>query len=1034
MALGREEKASKVIEVKEGNVRILSLGMVLGLFWGLAFSAPSFSDRAFGGDPLNPGDDKIIVQVIQIRGDSAQDATIEFVHIRNVGTATSTDLSSLYLALETSAPTSPTQSPSTEELTVPLNDKNLQIGVIVSTSFSIPRRATRYLWVLVKVAGAGSVEERKTVALETNLYWYTAKDAGNSSFLGDGKPETIRKVGFEEVIDDSPEPDFLNPGDTAPVQKFRIRDVDANNHGLSIEEIKVKRASGATANPTDLEKIKLTISYGTTTYPPAEKPVPGNWATDGVIFTKSELGLLDGVSPDGAQLTVLVEIEVKGVAATNPVDGRTIRTQVEIKTKENNQDTTSTITSPHTWTIRRAGPEEVEEISAPPPGLGINSGERLTQKVWVADRDYNGNKFQITHVWIKNLGTAETSDIAGLTVWVGTTQVCSGWPSDFVIGTGGWIPITPMIINDEGEANVAIEYRVSPLATTGRTLRPEVRVGTYEPPTTEDPDLTPTYATPPLTYPAAVTIYPAGFERVENLAIDPTTVYSTQRFVAQKIKLEDKDANTNGVTINRVRVKNIGTAADTQFTKLEVRRAGADGALLKETTNVSGFHGTGIVLTPTANNTVADDSSVEIWIWLTLAGPDKTLPDRTVRLETTFFFTEGTVQGDTAHLRGTSFTIGRNNPPVVQDFTWSPANPQYGQEITFTPGTITDPDGDQIVYSKWNFGEGADPRYVERSGPPQSTKTKYPDGGTFNVTLLVRDAKGLEGSKTKQISVTPRPNQPPTVDFSWAPAQPIAGQPVTFTATVTDPDNDTPFTYAWTFGDGGTSTAANPTHTYRKADTYTVRLEVTDRRGAKGTKEKTLTVSGAPPPTVTSLSAQPPSPEVDTDVTFTAKATAPQDAPITRWKLDFGDGAVQELESQQTTTTITITHKYANPGSYTVQAWARNASGWSTHKTLTIYVRPKGAVLWLQILDNPAQTQCRLQIAAPPTATDLKLYILDQAGRLILERAVSTGTFTWDLNDQNGRPVPNGLYLVFLTATVENRTERTEIGRVLVRR
>ncbi|MBC7344463.1 MAG: hypothetical protein H5U03_03395, partial [Clostridia bacterium] len=522
-------------------------------------------------------------------------------------------------------------------------------------------------------------------------------DSGNSGFIADGKPETIRKAGFEEVIDESPDPDYLNPGDTAPVHKFRVRDTDANGASLTIAEIKVKRTSGATAMPTDLEKIKVTLAYGATSYT-AETASLTNWATDGVLLTPASLPSF----PDGAELTILVETTVH---STNAVDGHTIRNDVILTTVENGQTTSYTINSPTTWTIRQAGPEEAEEISTPPVGLGINPGERLTQKVWVADRDYNGNKFQITHIWIKNLGTAEgvepmeTSDIVGLTIWVGTTRVFSGWPSTlFNLRNGGWVAVTPYTVNDESNVTITIEYRISPLATTGRTLRPEVKVGTKEPDTaTDSTPEDPIFSTSALTYPETVTIYPAGFETVENITIDPTTVYSTQRFVAQKIKLEDKDANTNGVTITRVRVKNIGTSADNQFVKLEVRLAGANGALLAEITNLSGFRSTGISLTPTGNNVVADESSAEIWIWLTLAGPDKTVADRTVRLETSFSFTEGTVSGDTAAVRGSSFTIAINNPPVVQDFTWTPANPQYGQEITFTPGTVSDPDGDAIV-------------------------------------------------------------------------------------------------------------------------------------------------------------------------------------------------------------------------------------------------------------------------------------------------------------------------------------------------
>ncbi len=1006
------------------------LGIILGLWGAVAFSAPIFSDRSFGGEALNPGDDNIVVQVIQVRGDSARDATIEFVHIRNVGTATSAHVVKLYLAWETSVPALPTSSPSSFA-TIDLSGKDLQLGIIQSTNFQLPRGATRYLWVMVKVAGATAVEDGRTVALETNLYWYTTTDSGNSGFIPDGKPETIRKAGFEEVTDESPDPNYLNPGDTAPVQKFRLLDRDANTAGLTIEEIKVKRAGGSTATVADLAEIKVTLTYGTTNYVHTKTVLTG-WDGDGLVFSKADLGLTSVEFPDEAAITVLVEIKLKP-DGTNPVDGHTIQNLVIITTTENGQTTTATITSPSIWTIRRAGPEEAEEISTPPAGLGINPGERLTQRVWVADRDYNGNKFQITHIWIRNLGTAETVDIAGLTIWIGTTQVYSGWPSGFDLRAGGWIPVTAYTVNDEGEATITVEYRVSPLATTGRTLRPEIRVGTSEPPTTS-PGTTPTYATPSLTYPEFVTIYPAGFEKVENIAIDPTTVYSTQRFVAQKIKLEDKDTNTYGVTITRVRVKNIGTSADTQFVRLEVRQSGANGALLVETTNLSGLRSTGLTLTPTANNTVADDSSMELWIWLTLAGPADTVADRTVRLETSFSFTEGTVNGDTPSVRGTSFTIAINNPPVVQDFSWTPANPQYGQDITFTPGTVSDPDGDAIVYSKWDFGEGADPRYVERNGPPQSATTKYPDGGTFNVTLVVRDAKGLEGSKTKQISVTPRPNQAPTVDFSWTPENPTIGQAVSFTPTVTDPDNDTPFTYSWDFGDGGTSTQANPIHTYTAAGTYTVKLEVTDRRGAKGTKEKTIRILGAPVPTITGLTANPSSPEVDQDVTFTATATAPIAAPVTRWRFDFGDGEVREYENGGTTASYTATHKYAQPGAYTVRVQAQNSSGWSESRTLTIYVRPKGAVLWLNVLDNPAQNQCRIQIAAPPQATDLKLYILDMAGRLILEKSVTSGTFTWDLKDRDGRTVPNGLYLIFLAAKVGDKTERSEIGRILVRR
>ncbi|MEN3010292.1 MAG: PKD domain-containing protein, partial [Candidatus Bipolaricaulaceae bacterium] len=981
-------------------------------------AAPTFSDRAFGGDPLNPGDDKIVVQVIRVTGDSARDATIEFVHIRNIGTATSTQIPKIYLVWESSAPTSPlfTQTPS---MTINTGTTNLQTGIIQSTNFSVPKGATRYLWIGVQVSGAAHAEDGATVSLETNLYWYTATDSGNSGFLGDGRPETLRKTGFEEITDDSPAANVLNPGDVAPVQRFTARDRDANSSELRLSKVTVRKAAGATATASDLAEIRVTISHGTTNY--VQTSSATGWdASSGVTFTSFSPSL--PAFTDNSQISVLVQVAI----ATGATDGRTLINEVVLESVENGQITSTTITAPVAWTIRRAGPEEAEELSTPPTGLGINPGERLTQRVWVADRDYNGNKFQVTHIWIRNLGTAETTDIAGLTIWAGNTQIYSGWPpsSAYDFRTGDWIPVTSTQGNDEGELTLSIEYRVSPLATTGRTLKPEVRVGSYEPPTTS-PGTLPAYVTPALSYPATVTIYPAGFEVVENLALDPTTVFSTQRFVAQKIKLQDSDGNTNGVAITRVRVRNIGTALDSQFAKLEIRLAGANGALLAETTNLAGLRATGITLTPTANNNVGDDATTEIWIWVTLAGPEHTVAGKNVRLETVFSFTEGTVSGETPARQGTTFEIAVNNPPVVQDFTWTPTNPQYGQDVTFTPGTITDPDGDAIVYSKWDFGEGAEPRYVERNGPPQPATTKYPDGGTFSVTLLVRDAKGLEGSKTKSITVSLRPNTAPTVDFTWTPAEPVVGQSVTFTPSVVDPDvpPDAPFTYAWAFGANATpqtSTAQTPSVVFNAAGTHTVRLEVTDRRGAKGVKEKTITIAAPPQqlPTVTNLSADPPYPAVGQTVTFVASATAPANDPITAWKWDFGDGTVREIPERAAT--FSFTHAYQRAGTYTVSVQARNSAGWSAARTLQIVVHPAGVEFGALVLDNPVTgNQCRIQIFAPPGATDLKLAILDQAGRpVLLDKPVTVGTFTWDLKDREGRPVPNGLYLFYVTAKI----------------
>ena len=60
-----------------------------------------------------------------------------------------------------------------------------------------------------------------------------------------------------------------------------------------------------------------------------------------------------------------------------------------------------------------------------------------------------------------------------------------------------------------------------------------------------------------------------------------------------------------------------------------------------------------------------------------------------------------------------------------------------------------------------------------------------------------------------------------------------------------DPQNDVPLTYAWSFGDGATGTGSTPTHTYAANGTYTVSLVVTDANGDVGAAATTTaTVSG----------------------------------------------------------------------------------------------------------------------------------------------------------------------------------------------
>ena len=84
-------------------------------------------------------------------------------------------------------------------------------------------------------------------------------------------------------------------------------------------------------------------------------------------------------------------------------------------------------------------------------------------------------------------------------------------------------------------------------------------------------------------------------------------------------------------------------------------------------------------------------------------------------------------------------------------------------------------------------------------------------------------------------------NQPPTAAFDYN----SNGLTVDFTDASTDLDGSI-VSWNWNFGDGLFSTAQNPTHTYDNADTYIVRLKVTDDDGAADSTIRIITVQPNP--------------------------------------------------------------------------------------------------------------------------------------------------------------------------------------------
>ena len=99
--------------------------------------------------------------------------------------------------------------------------------------------------------------------------------------------------------------------------------------------------------------------------------------------------------------------------------------------------------------------------------------------------------------------------------------------------------------------------------------------------------------------------------------------------------------------------------------------------------------------------------------------------------------------------------------------------------------------------------------------------------------------------------VFPYPQNPQPITVKDKPVAAFYGSPTSGCASLTvsfyDQSTNDPTSWSWNFGDGGTSTLQNPTHTYTSKGTYTVTLTASNVCGSDGeTKNNYITVLDKP--------------------------------------------------------------------------------------------------------------------------------------------------------------------------------------------
>ncbi|GAA4331190.1 PKD domain-containing protein [Flaviaesturariibacter amylovorans] len=228
-----------------------------------------------------------------------------------------------------------------------------------------------------------------------------------------------------------------------------------------------------------------------------------------------------------------------------------------------------------------------------------------------------------------------------------------------------------------------------------------------------------------------------------------------------------------------------------------------------------------------------------------------------------------------------------------------------GDTVYLQSNSVTNTADPSFTTYAWTVNGGALPA-------PHGELYKYVPGaaGTFVFGLTATTATGCADDTTVSVTIHPKP----VPDFTL-PNVCLPSGSATFTNTSTVSPASA-MTYAWTFGDGGTSSATNPTHVYTSAGPFNVTLTATTAQGCKEDTLKALTTVYAEPQAGFTASA----PEVclGASFTFTDASTAPG-STVTSWAWTFDDGT--------TSTEQNPTKTFATPGSHTVTLRITSAAG-----------------------------------------------------------------------------------------------------------
>lgn len=268
---------------------------------------------------------------------------------------------------------------------------------------------------------------------------------------------------------------------------------------------------------------------------------------------------------------------------------------------------------------------------------------------------------------------------------------------------------------------------------------------------------------------------------------------------------------------------------------------------------------------------------------------------------------------------GCDATITKNSFVSITPATISITNlPSGGCNPLSVHPTVAANSPDGIASYSWDWGDGS-PAVTGAAPPPHI----YSNVGVYVLVLTVTTNGGCVQQIPRKVTVG---NAPSSVDFTASPLTlSCSSDSVRFTALTQGATE-----WFWDFGDGGTSSLANPVHVFQDTGKVSVTL-IAGNNGCTPalplTKKDFITI----PAPVAKFGA-----DIDCNnrlhVVFTDSSLVKAGDPVS-YTWDFGDGKTSISQNPG----LII---YNSPGEYIVKLTIKNAGGCESVKIKKIYLDP----------------------------------------------------------------------------------------------